>query len=223
MMRNKFGLLSLLLVVGMIGSGILVASSLPPGVELPLHWNASGLPDRMGGKWEALLSPGVVTAVIGLIFYFLPNLEPREQNLERSRGLYMMSWLGMLVVMATTHVVIVGAALHWGLPMLALVQGAIGLLFVLIGNQLGKSRRMYLVGIRTPWTLASEEVWIATHRLAGKLMVGGGALVVLAAFLPLPSGPRGALLMAVAAVSLLLPALYSYLLWRRERVVKRRV
>ncbi|HMC92889.1 MAG TPA: SdpI family protein, partial [Allosphingosinicella sp.] len=40
----------------------------------------------------------------------------------------------------------------------------IGAMFVLIGNQLGKSRSMYLVGIRTPWTLASEEVWIRTHR-----------------------------------------------------------
>ena len=45
---------------------------------------------------------------------------------------------------------------------------------------------MYLVGIRTPWTLASEEVWIRTHRLGGKLMVAGGLLIIVAALLQSP-------------------------------------
>ena len=59
-------------------------------------------------------------------------------------------------------------------------------MLVPIGNQLGKSRSMYLIGLRTPWTLASEEVWIKTHRLAGKLMIAGGLIAIAAAALALP-------------------------------------
>jgi uncharacterized membrane protein len=76
---------------------------------------------------------------------------------------------------------------------------------------------MYLVGIRTPWTLASEEVWIKTHRLGGKLMVLGGLLIVGASFLPLPSGLLAGLFGALLAVMVGVPVVYSYLLWRRER------
>jgi uncharacterized membrane protein len=98
-----------------------------------------------------------------------------------------------------------------------IVTCAIGLVLVLIGNQLGKSRSMYMVGIRTPWTLASEDVWIQTHRLGGKLMVLGGLLIVAASFLPIPSGLLAGLFGTLIALIAGVPIVYSYLLWRRER------
>ncbi|MGZ8998586.1 MAG: SdpI family protein [Allosphingosinicella sp.] len=217
MTRKNMGWLSLLAVLAMLATGAAVALSLPEGTQLPLHWNQYGVPDRMGSKWEALLMPGGVTAVIASIFFFLPSLEPRTKDLERSQGLYLMTWIGLLIVMATAQLAVTGAALGWGLPMLPLIQGSIGLLFLLIGNQLGKSRRMFLVGIRTPWTLSSEEVWIRTHRLAGKLLVVGGLLLMVTALLPLPPNVRPVLLIGVPVVALLFPALWSFVLWRRER------
>ncbi len=217
MTRNMLGWLSLVAVLAMAAAGAAVALSLPEGIRLPVHWNQYGVADRMGGKWEALLLPGGLTAAISLLFYFLPALEPRVKDLARSHGLYTMSWLGLLIVMATVQIAVIGAALGWGLPMVRLIQGSLGLLFVLIGNQLGKSRRMFLVGIRTPWTLSSEEVWIATHRLAGKLLVLGGLLLIVAAFLPLPPNFGPALLIGVIVIALLFPAMWSYVLWRRER------
>lgn len=217
MTRKTMGLLSLLLVLAMAASGYAAAVSLPVGAELPLHWDLHGNVDRSGSKWEALLSPVAITALIALIFYALPHLEPRERGLERSQGLYRTMWLGLLIVMTTSQLAMLSVALGWGLPILALIQGAIGLLFVLVGNQFGKSRRMYLTGIRTPWTLASEEVWIATHRLAGKLMMAGGLLLILASLLPLPPAFHGTLLLGTVIVSLVLPAIWSFFLWRRER------
>jgi uncharacterized membrane protein len=90
-------------------------------------------------------------------------------------------------------------------------------MFVMIGNQLGKSRSMYLIGFRTPWTLASEDVWVKTHRLAGKLMAVGGLLLLPAALLPLPSGVVATLLGVIIGVAAVVPFVYSYLLWRKER------
>jgi uncharacterized membrane protein len=49
---------------------------------------------------------------------------------------------------------------------------------VLPGNVLGKVRRNFWLGVRTPWTLADERVWYATHRLAARTMVGGGLLAL---------------------------------------------
>src|SRR5579863_6087836 len=47
-------------------------------------------------------------------------------------------------------------------------------LFVLMGNVMGKVRRNFFIGVRTPWALANERVWNATHRLAAKTFVLGG-------------------------------------------------
>jgi uncharacterized membrane protein len=48
------------------------------------------------------------------------------------------------------------------------------LFFILIGNVMGKLRRNFYLGVRTPWTLASERVWNATHRFAARIMVASG-------------------------------------------------
>jgi uncharacterized membrane protein len=42
-----------------------------------------------------------------------------------------------------------------------------------LGNYLGTIRPNYFFGVRTPWTLESDEVWRATHRNGGRVLVFG--------------------------------------------------
>jgi uncharacterized membrane protein len=217
MNRTTLGIASAFMVVALAAVSLAVANHLPGDVRLPTHWDIDGRPNGFSGKWTALLMPAGMTAILSLLFWFLPALEPRGRNLMRSAGLYLWTWVGLLLMMASIELVVVGGALRWSLPVDHIMTGALGLMFVLIGNQLGKSRRMYMVGIRTPWTLASEEVWIKTHRLGGKLMVAGGLLLFVSAFVPVPSGLRGILFAVGIAVMVGVPIVYSYWLWRRER------
>ena len=90
-------------------------------------------------------------------------------------------------------------------------------MLMMIGNQLGKSRSMYLVGIRTPWTLASEEVWIKTHRLGGKLMILAGFALIVGALLPLAPTSAAIVSAAAIAIAVIVPIVYSWWLWRGER------
>jgi len=85
------------------------------------------------------------------------------------------------------------------------IVGGVCLLFALVGNLLRKVRRNFYVGIRTPWTLANERVWDATHRFAAKTFVVAGLLGVLMAAAGLPGWPVLAVLMA----GVLAPAIYS--------------
>ena len=217
MTRKRLSIASVVVVLAMVAVAAWVASMLPADAQLPTHWGMDGEPDALSDKWTALLMPAVIAGAISALMHFLPALEPRKGGLERSQGLYMASWAGLLVLMALVQLAVVATAFDWPITSTSLVLGGTGLLFILIGNQLGKSRSMYLVGIRTPWTLASEEVWIKTHRLAGKLMVAGGVLLALAAFLPLPPATLAALLFAVILAIAGVPILYSYILWRREQ------
>lgn len=216
MNRKSFALASLVVVAALAAAGAWVAASLPGEVPLPTHWDLRGEPDAFSDKWTALLMPALLAGGLSLLFYFLPALESRQEGLKRSQGLYLWSWVALLLMCVMVQLAVISTALHWSVHATSFILAGVGLIFVLIGNQLGKSRSMYLIGIRTPWTLASEEVWIRTHRLAGKLMVVGGVLLVIAALLPLPSGLIATLMFSVIAAIAIVPIVYSYLLWRRE-------
>lgn len=217
MNRNSVGLASLLVVATLGAAAVIGGMAMPDGIQLPIHWGISGEPDRFADKWTALLLPVALTAGVSLLFYFLPSMEPRREGLARSQGLYLWGWIAILMIGAVIQLALLSTGLGWGIPVNHLIVGAIGVMLVLIGNQLGKSRSMYLIGLRTPWTLASEEVWIKTHRLCGKLMVLGGAAMVIAALLPLPSGLLATVGILVIVVAAGVPILYSFIAWRRER------
>jgi uncharacterized membrane protein len=217
MTRKSLGIVSLAMVALFLVVAVAVGSRLPADLQLPTHWGISGRPDRYSGKWLALLSPAALTAIVSLLFWFLPSLEPRARNFSRSAGLYLWTWAALLLASAAVDLTVVSVALRWNLRVEHLIVGTVGLTFVLIGNQLGKSRSMYMVGIRTPWTLASEEVWIKTHRLGGKVMVLGGLLMMVAALLPVPSGVLVGLCVTIISALVGVPVIYSYVAWRGER------
>lgn len=217
MTRKGLTILTILLVSAMLVAALGLGAMLPAGLQLPVHWDLSGTPDHYAGKWLALLTPAALTASVGLLFYVLPLIEPRAQGLARSQGLYLWTWASVLLVCASVEVTLAATALGWDLAIDALMMMTLGTILVLIGNQLGKSRSMYMVGIRTPWTLASEEVWIRTHRLGGKLMIVAGLAMIAAGLLPLTGESRAAVAIVAIVIAAIVPILYSWRLWRRER------
>jgi uncharacterized membrane protein len=91
----------------------------------------------------------------------------------------------------------------------------IGVLFVIMGNYMGKLKLNWMIGNRNMWTLSSEEVWNKTNRLTGKLFVVAGILIALESVMPeiliLPT-----FIFAIALV-LIAPTVYSYILYSQER------
>jgi uncharacterized membrane protein len=210
MTRNAVALASAL-VAGSIALAALIAGlMLPETMRLPVHWDLAGEPDAFAGKWTALLMPAGIVAAASLLFYFLPALEPRREGLQRSTGLYLWAWVAILMVGAVIEVAVLSDAFAWNISASRLIVGSVGAALVLIGNQMGKSRGMYLLGIRTPWTLSCEDVWIKTHRLGGKLMVAGGIAIFLVALLPLPRGLSAAVALLALTASIAIPIVYSF-------------
>jgi len=80
-----------------------------------------------------------------------------------------------------------------------------------MGNVMGKVRRNFFIGIRTPWTLASEPVWNATHRFAARTLFVGGLLGLLAVILHAPFW----LPMAAILTAALVPVIYSLVLYKQ--------
>ncbi|MBV8490241.1 MAG: SdpI family protein, partial [Candidatus Eremiobacteraeota bacterium] len=85
----------------------------------------------------------------------------------------------------------------------------VGALLVLIGNYLPKIRKNFFLGIRTPWTLASDEVWLRTHRFGGWVFTIGGIAIVIFGLLG-SALPMVVVLVAVA----LAPIAYSFVAYK---------
>ena len=89
--------------------------------------------------------------------------------------------------------------------------GGICLMLALLGNVLGKVQRNFYIGIRTPWTLANERVWYATHRFGAKTFVLGGLLAFVMVFAGAGFWFSFATIMAAA----LTPVVYSLVHYKR--------
>jgi uncharacterized membrane protein len=81
----------------------------------------------------------------------------------------------------------------------------------LLGNVMGKVRRNFYVGVRTPWALANERVWNATHRFAAKTFVAAGVIGLALTLLGFTGWPVFVLLMA----GLLAPVAYSLVFYKQ--------
>jgi len=98
------------------------------------------------------------------------------------------------------------------LPIVLIVSLLVGLVFVVIGNYLPKCKPNRYMGIKLPWTFASEENWRKTHRFGGFVWVVAGILVILSAIINWP----WVMLVALFA-SILLPTFYSWNYARKEK------
>lgn len=180
--------------------------------RMPVHWNAAGEVDRFGSRAEgALVLPGTAFAM-WLVLWALPHISPAGFRIEPFRAIYDRVQLAVLAFLFALHALLLGTALGWW-PMAVdrAVLVFVGALLVFLGNYLGKTTRNFFMGIRTPWTLASDEVWRRTHRLGGWLMVGGGVVLIAMS----ATGLVPWLLLTVIGVVVVVPVVHSYLLYRR--------
>lgn len=190
---------------------------LPAGASIPVHWGIDGQPDRFGGKLEGLWLLPLVNVGLVLLFSLLPRIDPKGENILRSYKAYRALWAGFLIFMLGMHAILIANILGSPINVTYFLMPASGLMFIVLGNYMGKIRRNYTMGIRTPWTLASDRVWDKTHRLGGWLLVLSGIVTTMTPFFL--SAPTTIYVMLSGLLgTTLVSVVYSYWVWRQERV-----
>ncbi|RIK31227.1 MAG: hypothetical protein DCC56_03310 [Anaerolineae bacterium] len=204
-------MISLALIVLAVIAGLLLWSQLPD--PMPSHWNAAGEIDGYMSKfWGVFMMPMITLGLLGL-FLVIPHIDPLKANIAKFIGIFNGFIVVFVAYMLYVYALTLFAALGTTINMTVMVLPVVGLLFIGIGYMMGKAKRNFFIGIRTPWTLSSETVWDETHKLGSKLFMLGGAATIISAFL----GETGIWLMLGAMlIAAFVPIVYSYVLWRRE-------
>ena len=190
--------------------GLIIWSQLPN--QISIHFNAAGQANNFQSKVLAVFGLPVLLLLVHLFVIFVIRRDPKNSamNEKMVRVIY---WLTPVVSLSISYL-IYSKALGSTTNPSVFVSVLLGLIFVIMGNYMPKLKVNHTVGIRLPWTLQSEDNWHKTHRLAGKLWVLGGLILLLEAGLQYA---LSYVLVLIILTIVLIPILYSYQLSRKNR------
>ena len=173
---------SLAIISAMIGLSIYGTYQIPVETLLPIHWNLHGEADQYVSRNIGLVLLPALAAFVFAMFAAIPFVDPRQNNVKRSAGLYYASWFGGLALIFVIQMAIVFSASEGTHLDVYFIFLPTCLFIVIIGNYMTKSRSSWFIGVRTPWSLSSERAWIAANRATGWLFVIFGLVAAIASY-----------------------------------------
>ncbi len=161
--------------------------------QIPMHYNAAGEIDRWGSKYEEFIL-AVAFSLSGWILWLVARFsgcfaDTEEEYVKAKENAKIVRITGIatqLFLCVLQIIFLIGAAKEASsgatvsvMPIWKIVGLGTGILFVLLGNIMPKAKPNSLVGIRTPWSFSSEEMWVKSQRIGGISFAIGGALCIL--------------------------------------------
>lgn len=203
--------------LGIVAAMFIAAAALWSTIpsRVPVHWNASGQVNGYGGKFEGLLLLPIMSLGIYLLLLFIPRIDPGKANYAQFSGAYLVARYVVLLLMAAVYLFTVLAIKGVRFDISRVIVGTVAVMFIVLGNLLGKIRPNWFVGVRTPWTLSSKRSWVRTHRLAGWLFALSGILLLALAIVGI-GAPLIWIMLVILGVVVAILVAYSYVEWRND-------
>ena len=187
--------------------GLLVWNQLPD--MIPTHFNFNGVVDGYSSKFFGIVGLPLFLLFIHILCMFGILNDPKKNNIN-NKMLTLVFWSVPLISLFVNGAIIC-FSLGLNIDIRSISYLLVGVSFVLIGNYMSKNRVNYTVGIKIPWTLNSDNNWYHTHRLASKLWVIGGLLILMNIFLQ-----YSWLMFVVIIVCGIVPLIYSFIYYKRH-------
>lgn len=179
--------------------------------RIATHWNSDGTPNGFMPKLLGAFAIPTIIFVSHILIHFVLKIDYKEE--ENPNALKVLGiWIAPLISVVVQTIIIVNA-ISKPINVYTYVSLGIGILFIIIGNYLPKSRQNVVVGIKLPWTLKSEENWNKTNRLTGYIWIIGGIIMIITGFFNM-----GWIMCISIIFMLIIPIIYSYTQFRKEDI-----
>jgi len=207
------------IIITIIATGIAIWFYMVSEGSIPIHWNIYGEVDGYGSPATIFLFPGTSLFTI-ILFLLIPKIDPKGENIKKSGPLLpllmflisgLMFGLEIITIMTTNNPDTFSINIFISL--------LLAVLFVVMGYYLPLVKHNYMLGIRTPWTLYSEDIWVKTHIASRYWFIGVGVLFLICMFIKEPYNLAIPLIsMTVVLIGILA---YSYILFVSEKKSKK--
>jgi len=179
------------------------------------HWNFSGQANGWSSReFQVIFFPAFLFGLY-LLLSLVPKFDPQAQRYLEFATVYRIIRNLILLMLFVVFVASTFANLGYTLNIGVIVASSVGLLMIALGNYFGKLKRNFFIGIRTPWTLSSENVWNKTHRLGSRLFIIWGLGLILSPWLN--SSLAYIILFGGIIVMISWLMIYSYTLYKKEQ------
>ena len=190
--------------------GVMLWDRLPD--TLVTHFDVSGEPNGYSSKEFTVFGmPLLLLAVQGICLLAscsgnskIASADPRVRRLV----IFIIPAVSLFVMVMTY-----GYALDMKMNVGRMVCFFMGALFAVLGNYLPKLRHNYTTGIKLPWTLADDENWNKTHRMAAPVWVVCGIALIVCGLI----GYTSWFAFAIIMIMVFLPTVYSLALHIRKK------
>jgi len=133
------------------------------------HWNAAGeVNGYMSRFWAVMILP-LIMVIFSLMFILIPRIDPLKKNIAQFRKYFDWFVFFMMLFLVYIYALTIFWNFGWRFNFAVAITPAFAVLFYVCGIMVGKTKRNFFIGIRTPWTLSNDVVWDKTHRLGAKL------------------------------------------------------
>lgn len=166
-------------LLAMTITNLLIWPNLPD--RIPIHWNFQGEVDSWGGRGSVWILPGIYFWVAGFLQLTTLHLSRSDEPSHRISMNWFLTGLASLFLYLHANTLLT-ALDPASKPTVPLVAWGFACFTIFSGLAFKKSKRNNLIGIRTKWTLASDEIWDKTHRYAGGLFTTAGVWMAFAAY-----------------------------------------
>ncbi len=180
--KNKAYRFAVLLILLSIFISSIVSYPYMPS-KMAIHWNESGSPDGYASKEIALSIIPVASALLSLLFIAIPWIDPMKRNIQQFISYYYGMVIVFLLFMLLMNISMCLSNVSINVITQAVMIG-ISAMMLYIGILLKHAKMNWFVGIRTPWTLSSEEVWKKTHAIGSRMFIILAIIIFISIFLP---------------------------------------
>lgn len=186
---------------------------------VPIHYDLKGNIDNYGSKYVYLAIPG--SALLVWIFLHLIARFAYKEKPENQKLIYLTSAC-VNFVFIILEIIFVALAFVKGDKkpidniIYPILNVALGISFIIIGNFLPKLTKNKLIGLRTPWSLYNDNTWNISQRYGGYILVGIGFILIIATIFV--SGIYNFIvLLSCLFLMTVLALLFSYLVYKKEK------
>ncbi len=212
MKLSRVDIVSIILIIGVLVIAFNIYPTMPE--RMPTHWNADGEIDGYGNRFVGVFLFPIIIVFVYLVFLMVPYMAVYKKNIESFMKYLEGMKLVMMLFFVSMYVFTLLSNFGIKVNMTYFVIPAIAIMFYYIGYVMQFMKKNYFIGIRTPWTLASDKVWDKTHKL-GSITFRVNAVIFLVVLI------NSHLFVWVIMTTILLNVVllfgYSYFIWKKEK------
>ncbi len=190
---------------------------------IPTHYGFDGTANRWGSKYEMLIIPVIMIAFVALMLFIGKYAnKQKDYTPTNQKILVVTNYIVALVFNGLSYWFLYLAYTNTNnlyetdVDVTKLFAILLGISYVFLGNVLPKCKRNAVIGIRSKWTLANDNVWYKTHRLGGVLLFLSGIILIGLCLTVLHGATAVIVAFGIIIVVSILLIIYSFVQYKTE-------